>query len=93
MSANNELMVVLTTFDVMEAHIVAGRLKSEGIDALVSQEPAGSALGITFGLLGEVKVAVLAADYEAAMAILDVDAPPELPEDLDQIIFDSDDEP
>lgn len=85
-----ELMVVYTTFNLPEAHIVAGRLQSEGIGALVHQEPAGSAIGITFGPLGEIRVLVEAHHYDAALAILEGDDPDLLPSDTDQIVFDDD---
>jgi hypothetical protein len=89
----NALMIVLTTYDLSEAHVIAGLLESEGIRALVQQEPAGSALGITIGILGEVRVLVLAADYERAVALIEADDIDELPADADQIIFDADDTP
>ncbi|MBK8021437.1 MAG: DUF2007 domain-containing protein [Chloroflexi bacterium] len=84
----DDLMVVFTTNNSGEAHIVAGRLQSEDIPTAIAQEPAGSALGIQIGLLGDIKILVRAADYERAAAILAEDAePPYLPEDADQIIF------
>ena len=84
-------MVVYTTNNSTEAHIVAGRLQSEGIGAWVHQEPFGSAMGITVGMLGEVRVLVSAQEYDHAIAVLDDDAP-ELPDDIDQIIFDEDED-
>ena len=66
-----DLRRVYVTNSDFDARVVAGRLESEGIAVLVQQEPAGSALGITVGLLGEVKVAVRTEDYERALAILD----------------------
>ena len=66
-----DLRIVYVTNSDFDARIVAGRLESEGIAVLVQQEPAGSALGITVGILGEVKVAVRTEDYERALAILD----------------------
>lgn len=68
--------VVLSTSNIMEAEVVAGRLKTEGIEVQVHQEPAGEALGLTMGLLGEVDVLVHEADYEAALALLEAEAPP-----------------
>jgi hypothetical protein len=53
-----------------EAHIIVGRLAQDNIKAWVQQEPAGSAIGITVGALGEVKVMVSAEDYERAKALL-----------------------
>jgi Putative prokaryotic signal transducing protein len=74
-------MVVLETIDIAEAHIVAGRLRAEGIHAWVHQEPGASAIGITVGVLGRIHVLVNAADYAAAVRILDEDEA-ELLEDL-----------
>jgi len=87
-SSNPAWSVVFTTYNVAEAHIVAGRLQSEGIHAWVHQEPMGSAIGITVGPLGEVRVLVNEADFEAALDILNQTPPHILPEDVDQIIFD-----
>lgn len=56
-----------------EAYIIVGRLAQDGIKAWVQQEPAGSALGITVGILGEVNVMVSAEDYERAKTLLDED--------------------
>ena len=82
-------MVAYITHNLPEAHIIAGRLQSEGIGAWVHQEPFGSALGITVGSLGEVRVLVDEADYEHALAILESE-PPALPDDVDQMIFEDD---
>ncbi|MBL8132786.1 MAG: DUF2007 domain-containing protein [Anaerolineae bacterium] len=86
-----DLMVVYSTTNPGEAHIVAGRLESEDIPAAISQEPAGTALGIHIGILGAIRVLVRAEDYERAKVILD--EPPEplsLTEDADQVIFEGD---
>jgi hypothetical protein len=56
-----------------EAYIIVGRLAQDNIKAWVQQEPAGSALGITVGALGEVRVMVSAEDYERAKALLEED--------------------
>jgi hypothetical protein len=86
-----EWRVVYTTYNNPEAHIVAGRLESEGIPAMVQNEPAGTAIGITVGPLGENKVVVHAEDYERALAILYPDEPDVLTDDNDKIIFDAED--
>jgi hypothetical protein len=54
-----------------EAAIIQGRLESEGIPARVQQEPAGLAIGLTTGLLGQVKVLVPEPLVEKAVAVLD----------------------
>ncbi|MFQ3568569.1 MAG: DUF2007 domain-containing protein [Aggregatilineales bacterium] len=86
-----EWRVVYTTYNNPEAHIVAGRLESEGIPAMVQNEPAGTAIGITVGPLGENKVVVHVEDYDRALAILYPDEPDVLADDNDKIIFDADD--
>ena len=62
--------VVTTAHGLSEAAIIRGRLETEGIPARVHQEPAGTAIGLTVGLLGEVKVLVPAPLVESALQIL-----------------------
>ena len=84
-------MVVYVSYNVVEAHIVAGRLQNEGIPAWVHQEPAGSAFGITFGPLGEVRVFVNYEDYERALVLLEGEPEPDaLPDDVDRLIYEDD---
>lgn len=71
-----DLRIVYVTNSDFDARVVAGLLETAGIPVIVQQEPAGSALGITVGLLGEVKVVVRPEDYERALDILD-DVPDE----------------
>ncbi len=85
-------MVVYLTYNVYEAHIVAGRLESEGIPATVYQAAGANAIGIHIGPLGEVKVLVRPKDYDEAMAILFPEEPEQLMDDNDRIIFDDDDD-
>lgn len=66
----DELRIVYITNSDFDARVVAGLLETEGIPVLVQQEPAGSALGITVGILGEVKVVVRPQDYQRALDIL-----------------------
>lgn len=61
---------VYTTNSEPLAHLIAGKLENEGIEARVHQEPAGSAYGITVGLLGKVDVLVRSHDYERAVALI-----------------------
>ena len=86
-----EWLVVYTTYHFYEAHIVAGRLQSEGIVVMVHQQAGANAMGIHIGGLGEVHILVDPADYELALAILDSESNAELPEDTDQIIYGDDD--
>lgn len=90
----SEWMVVHVTYDFHEAHIVAGRLQSEGIAAMVHQQAGASAMGIHIGRLGEIRVLVHPQDYDLAISILDPEEADALPDDVDRIIFgdDSDDE-
>lgn len=92
MTESPEWMVVYITYNFLEAQIVAGRLESEGIKALVYQEPGANAIGIRIGRMGEIKVLVRADDYDTAEALLYPDEPDILPDDIDRIIFDDDDE-
>jgi hypothetical protein len=81
-------MVVYVAYNINEASIVAGRLKSEGIAVLVHQETGASALGIHIGGLGEVKVLVRPEDYQTALSILGEDAPQaELPDTTDEVTY------
>lgn len=82
-------MVVYVAYNVTEAHIVAGRLKSEDIPAMVHQEAGADAMGIRIGSMGEVKVLVNPDDYERALAILETDAEEldALPETTDDVSY------
>jgi hypothetical protein len=82
-----EWRVVLSTDNVTEAHIVAGRLQNEGIPAWVHQQPGASAFGLTVGILGEVNVVVDANDYTHAMTVLEVEMPLELEDDNDDVQY------
>ncbi len=80
-------MVVYTTYNDPEAHIVAGRLRSEGIEAMVHQAPGANAIGIHIGSLGEITVVVRKEDYGKAMLILEPDELNALPESTDDIHY------
>ena len=84
-------IVVYVTNDITVAHIVAGRLKHEGIHAIIDHMAGRDAIGITIGVMGEVRVLVHPQDYDDALDILEPEDPPELADDNDQIIFDEDD--
>ncbi|MBE2182033.1 MAG: DUF2007 domain-containing protein [Anaerolineae bacterium] len=77
--------VVYVAGSLPEAHIISGRLQTEGIRSWIAHEPVASAYGITGGTLGDVRVLVLPEDYDRAKEILDSD-----PDDLE---FDMLDEP
>jgi hypothetical protein len=86
-------MVVHITHDLGGAHIVAGRLESEGIPAIVMPVAGASAMGLHMGMMGEVKVLVHPTHYDRALGILDADFgdAPALPDNTDTILFDNDD--
>ncbi len=90
-SNKQEWRVVYTTYHFYEAHIIAGRLQSEAIAAMVHQQAGANAIGIHIGGLGEISVLVDPRQYELALAILDDDSAAELPDDNDRIIFGDDD--
>jgi hypothetical protein len=62
--------VVAVANGLAEAAIIRGRLEAEGIRAQVHQEPAGVAIGLTLGLLGQAKVLVPEPMVENALDIL-----------------------
>jgi hypothetical protein len=62
--------VVAFAQGLAEAAIIQGRLETEGIPARVHQEPAGTAIGLTMGLLGQAKVLVPEPLVERALDIL-----------------------
>ena len=87
-----EWIVVFETYSLQEAHIVAGRLKAYGIEAIVHTIPGASAIGITYGKLGEKSILVRLNNYEDAMAILNPDEAENLPESTEKIQYLWDDE-
>jgi putative signal transducing protein len=89
-SGETAWVVVYTTSNTMEAHIIAGRLESEGIPAMVHQAPGASAYGLTVGLFGALRVLVLGVDYDRALALLEEEPPELLPDDSNRIIFGDD---
>jgi hypothetical protein len=68
--SNEEQLVTVYVARHMEAHIIKGRLESEGIPVLLSYESAGLVYGITVDGLGEVKIQVPAHLAEEAREIL-----------------------
>lgn len=69
-----------------QAEIPAGLLRSAGIPVFLFREAASTAIPVSFGLLGNVDIAVPEAYYAEAMALLeegDDDSGPELPPEID----------
>lgn len=86
-------MVVYVTHDIRDAHIVAGRLTHEGIYHVIHTQPGASAMGITLGAMGEVKILVRPDDYDLAYDMLFPEELDELPNDTDDTIYGWDDDP
>lgn len=84
----NEWMLVYETPFFEEAHVIAGRLESEGIQTMVSRQTGAGAFGLEVGALGGVVVLVRPADFEMARAILaEEPEPPGLDESVDPIRY------
>jgi hypothetical protein len=66
-------MVVATTYGMTEASIIAGRLHSLGIPAVIHREAVSTALAFVVGPIGEARVLVPEAYYDLAMATLEPD--------------------
>ena len=58
------------THNLQEAHILLGKLQANDVPAMIHQEAGASALGITLGNLGEIKILVSPTDYDQAIALL-----------------------
>lgn len=84
----NDLAIVYVTYVLADAHIVAGRLKSEGIPAMIDHMVGMSAIGIRVGAMGEIRVLVHMVNYERAIDILEPEIPEQLVSDNDDIIID-----
>ena len=67
---DSQWIAVYITHNLQEAHIIVGKLKANGVLALLHQEAGATALGITLGNLGEIKVLVSPADLNMAESIL-----------------------
>jgi hypothetical protein len=70
---DKDWMVVATTYGMTEASIIAGRLHSLGIPAVIHREAVSTALALVVGPLGEARVLVPEAYYDLAMATLEPD--------------------
>lgn len=85
-------VAVYITHNLPEAHIVIGKLRAHDIPAMIHQEAGATALGITLGNLGEIKVLVSPDDYDEAAALLFSDSadPIEASNDKIQLIWQDD---
>ncbi len=68
--SDQEPVVVWEAANIMEAHVVKGRLESEEIPAFISGEALGAIYGLTAGNLAMVKVLVPAPLADKALEIL-----------------------
>lgn len=88
-SDSPQWIVVCITHSSQEAHILLGKLKAHDVPAMIHQEAGATALGITLGNLGEVKILVAPTDFDRAVAILDseIDEQIEASNDKIQLIW------
>lgn len=89
LSTSSGWMVVYVAGSQPEAHVIRGMLETNGVPSWIMQEPVGSALGLTIGSLGEVRVLVHPRDYDRALALLE-DEPDE--EDALDFLSDADEQ-
>ena len=71
--SDGEPVVVWEAANVMEAHVVKGRLESEGIPAIIRGEALAAIYGLTAGNLAAAKVLVPAPLAERALDVLFAD--------------------
>ncbi len=93
--SDNEPVVVWEAANLMEAHVVKGRLESEGIPALIRGEALATIYGLTAGNLAAAKVLVPAPLADRALAILFEDDVDEEEEEAthDEAMIDHDERP
>jgi len=70
MTDNDKWRVVCIASGMTNAHIIEGRLKTEGIDTHLIYEIAGTLYATTLDGLGEVKILVPEKDFEKALKAL-----------------------
>jgi hypothetical protein len=68
---NEEIIVIESISDVLEAEILRSLLESHGIHVLLSREAASTAIGLTVGPLAQVNLLVPQSQAEEAKKILD----------------------
>lgn len=78
-------IAVYITHNLPEAHILLGKLQANDIPAMLHQEAGATALGITLGNLGEIKLLVSPADYEQAVDLLFTENDDQLEANSDKI--------
>jgi hypothetical protein len=68
---NEEIIVIESISDVLEAEILRSLLESYGIHVLLSREAASTAIGLTVGPLAQVNLLVPQSQVDEAKKILD----------------------
>jgi hypothetical protein len=82
-----EWITIFITHDLQEAYIIAGRLKADNIPSMINTVPGASALGITIGSLGEIKILIHSDDYDKAYDILFPDTSNQLEDNTDKVQY------
>lgn len=82
-----EWIAVHISHNLQEAHIISGKLSAFDIPSMIHTVPGASAIGITYGNLGEIKVLVHPNDYERAQDILNPDSADQLEESNDKVQY------
>ena len=65
-----EWITIFISHNLQEAHIIAGKLRAHDIESMIHTVPGASAIGITIGNLGEIKVLIESQFYDEAYDIL-----------------------
>lgn len=65
-------VVLVEVAGMPQAEILRGMLEAQEISTVLSQEGAGSAIGLTIGTLGTVQILIPSDDLERAQELLDV---------------------
>ena len=84
-SREPQWIAIYITNSLQEAHIMAGKLKAHEVPCHIHQEPGATALGITLGNLGEIKILVTPDDYERAEILLFPESPDQIEASNDKI--------
>jgi len=82
-----EWITIHISHNLQEAHIISGRLKAYDIPNMVHTVPGASAIGITYGNMGEIKVLVHPDDYEQAYQILNPHTSERLESNTDKVQY------
>ena len=72
MLSDKNFITVYTAYGEPEAHIIKGKLETEGIPVILKYESAGPVIGIIIDGLGQVKVQVPEDMVDIAKKILEV---------------------